>query len=92
MPLNRDDEIFSEALDLPVDQRAAFLDRACAGDPAQRTRSDALLAAGAGGALVQALKAEALALKKVGSARSISSLRWTKSMVERVHACGALIH
>ena len=44
MPLNRDDEIFSEALDLPVDQRAAFLDRACAGDPAQRTRIDALLA------------------------------------------------
>jgi len=42
LPLNRDDEIFSEALDLPVAQRAAFLDRACAGDPAQRARIDAL--------------------------------------------------
>jgi len=41
--LNRDDEIFSEALDLPVAQRDAFLDRACAGDPAQRARIDALL-------------------------------------------------
>ena len=43
MPLNRDDEIFSEALDLPVAERAAFLDRTCAGDPAQRARIEALL-------------------------------------------------
>ena len=42
--MNRDDEIFSEALDLPVAQRAAFLDRACAADPAQRARVEALLA------------------------------------------------
>lgn len=39
-----DDEIFSEALELPLAERVAFLDRVCAGDPAQRARIDALLA------------------------------------------------
>jgi serine/threonine-protein kinase len=44
--LNRpDDEIFSDALDLPLAERAAFLDRVCADDAAQRARVDALLAA-----------------------------------------------
>ncbi len=38
-----DDEIFSDALELPPAERAAFLDRACA-DAAQRSRIDALLA------------------------------------------------
>ncbi|MBI2510427.1 MAG: serine/threonine protein kinase [Opitutae bacterium] len=46
--MNRpDDEIFSDALDLPLAERAAFLDRACADDPAQRVRVEALLAADA---------------------------------------------
>jgi len=40
-----DDEIFAEALDLPVAGRAAYLDRACAGDSAQRDRIAALLSA-----------------------------------------------
>ncbi len=44
MPLNPDDEIFSEALDLPAGERAAYLDRACAGDAVQRARILALLA------------------------------------------------
>ncbi len=42
--MNRDDDIFSEALDLPAAERAAFLDRACAGDGALRDRVAALLA------------------------------------------------
>jgi serine/threonine protein kinase/tetratricopeptide (TPR) repeat protein len=41
--LNRDDDIFSEALELPAAKRAAFLDRACAGDAALRARVAALL-------------------------------------------------
>ena len=41
--MNRDDEIFSDALELPPGERAAFLDRACAGDSALRARVDALL-------------------------------------------------
>lgn len=42
--MNRpDDELFSDALELPPGQRSAFLDRACAGDAAQRARLDALL-------------------------------------------------
>ena len=41
--MTRDDEIFGEAIDLPVADRAAFLDRACAGDPALRARVAALL-------------------------------------------------
>lgn len=46
--MNRpDDEIFSDALDLPPAERAGFLDRACAGDPAQRARIEALLASDA---------------------------------------------
>ena len=55
--MNRDDEIFSEALDLPAAQRDAFLDRACAGDTAQRARIVALLAghAAAAGFLEQSL-------------------------------------
>jgi serine/threonine protein kinase/tetratricopeptide (TPR) repeat protein len=42
--MTRDDELFAEAIDLPAGERAAFLTRACAGDPAQRDRLDALLA------------------------------------------------
>jgi serine/threonine-protein kinase len=38
-----DDQIFSDALDLPPAERAAFLARECA-DPAQRARVEALLA------------------------------------------------
>ena len=42
--MNRDDEIFAEALELPVAEHAAFLDRVCAHDPAMRARVAALLA------------------------------------------------
>lgn len=42
-----DDEIFADALELPLAERSAFLDRACADDPAQRARVDALLAGNA---------------------------------------------
>ena len=42
-PVKPDDEIFAEALDLPVAGRAAFLDRVC-GDAAQRARLASLLA------------------------------------------------
>jgi WD40 repeat protein len=38
-----DDEIFADALALDRLERAAFFDRACAGDPAQRTRIEVLL-------------------------------------------------
>lgn len=41
--MQRDDEIFSDALDLPIDQRDAFLIQACAGDSARRSRIQALL-------------------------------------------------
>ncbi|MCX6953210.1 MAG: serine/threonine-protein kinase [Verrucomicrobia bacterium] len=41
--MNRDDEIFGEAIELPAAERAAFLDRACAGDAALRARVEALL-------------------------------------------------
>ena len=41
--MTRDDEIFAEAIDLPAAERAAFLDRACAGDAALRARVGALL-------------------------------------------------
>ena len=40
----RDDEVFADALELPAAKRAAFLDRACAGDAALRARVEALLA------------------------------------------------
>jgi serine/threonine protein kinase/WD40 repeat protein len=42
--MNRDDDLFAEALALPAAERAALLDRACAGDAAQRARLEALLA------------------------------------------------
>ena len=42
--MNREEEIFGDALDLPAPERAAFLDRACAGDAALRARLAALLA------------------------------------------------
>ncbi|MBI3886033.1 MAG: serine/threonine protein kinase, partial [Opitutae bacterium] len=38
-------DLFADAAELPPADRATFLDRACAGDPALRTRLDALLAA-----------------------------------------------
>ncbi len=42
--MNREDEIFAEALELPVAERAAYLDRACAGEAALRARLVSLLA------------------------------------------------
>ena len=42
--MNRDDEIFAEAIELPAAERAAALDRACGDDPALRARIEALLA------------------------------------------------
>jgi serine/threonine protein kinase len=53
--LNRDDEIFAEAIELPLADRAAYLDRACAGDAVLRARVDALLAGhDAAGAFLEA--------------------------------------
>ncbi len=43
----RIDALLDSALDLAGDERSAFLDRACAGNPALRARVDALLAADA---------------------------------------------
>ena len=40
---NRDVEVFTEALQLPAEQRAAFLEKACAGDRDFRQRVEALL-------------------------------------------------
>ncbi len=42
--MNRDDEIFAEALELPAPARAGYLDGSCRDDPALRARIDALLA------------------------------------------------
>ncbi len=41
--MNRDDEIFADAIELPLAERAAYLDRVCRDDPARRARVDALL-------------------------------------------------
>src|SRR5208282_3586376 len=38
-------EVFNVALELPVQERAAYLDQACAGDPALRQRIEGLLKA-----------------------------------------------
>jgi eukaryotic-like serine/threonine-protein kinase len=42
-PPNREVALFSEALELEASQRAAYLDEACADDPALRLRLEALL-------------------------------------------------
>src|ERR1041385_5853534 len=42
-PPNREVTLFSAAIELDASQRAAFLDAACADDPALRLRLDALL-------------------------------------------------
>src|ERR1019366_7170465 len=42
-PPNREVALFSAALELPASQRAAYLDEACADDPALRQRLEALL-------------------------------------------------
>jgi eukaryotic-like serine/threonine-protein kinase len=42
-PPNREVTLFSAALELPIDQRAAYLDEACADDPALRQRVEELL-------------------------------------------------
>src|SRR5712675_1306066 len=39
----RDIEVFTEAIQLPIEQRVAFLDRVCAGDQELRRRIEALL-------------------------------------------------
>ena len=39
----RDIEVFTEAVQLPIEERAAFLDRACAGDEDLRHKIEALL-------------------------------------------------
>ena len=45
MPSSREQALFSLALTEPAAERAAWLDRECAGDSALRARLDALLAA-----------------------------------------------
>jgi hypothetical protein len=42
---DREVAIFTEALKVPVQERAAFLDRACAGDESLREKTEALLKA-----------------------------------------------
>src|ERR1043166_4872104 len=42
-PPNREVALFSAALELPAEQRAAYLDGACADDPALRQRLEDLL-------------------------------------------------
>src|SRR5262245_8884029 len=52
-------DIFADALELPAGERAAFLDRECAGDPVLRVELDSLLGAqarNAGGFLQQPLR------------------------------------
>ena len=44
IPMNSDDDVFADALALPAAERSAFLDTACAQDPAQRARIGSLLA------------------------------------------------
>jgi eukaryotic-like serine/threonine-protein kinase len=44
-PDQRDEAVFAAALPLPSEQRAAYLDKACAGDPALRRRVESLLGA-----------------------------------------------
>lgn len=41
--MNREDDIFAEALELPPAERGAFLDRVCGQDPILRARIEALL-------------------------------------------------
>jgi serine/threonine protein kinase/tetratricopeptide (TPR) repeat protein len=43
MDSGRDLEIFTEAIQLPLSERASFLDRVCAADPALRQRIDVLI-------------------------------------------------
>ena len=50
----RIDELFLEAADLPRAERAAFLDRVCAGDPAAREEIESLLRADTDGAGIRA--------------------------------------
>ncbi len=53
-------EVFSAAAELPEAERAAYLDRACAGDAAARAGAEALLAAlGRAGGLMESSTAEA---------------------------------
>jgi len=44
-PPNREVALFSAALELPASQRGAYLDKACADDPALRLHLEALLRA-----------------------------------------------
>ena len=46
-PSEREIEVFNTALELPIPERNAYLDEACAGDPALRQRVEELLQAGA---------------------------------------------
>jgi len=41
--VSRDDDIFAEALEISEAERAAYLERACAGEPEQRARIESLL-------------------------------------------------
>src|SRR5262245_7950499 len=43
VPARREAEIFTEALSIPVEERAVFLDKACGGDDRLRRRVEALL-------------------------------------------------
>lgn len=62
----RDVEVFTEAIQLPVSERIAFLDRVCAGDGELRQRIDALLKSNArAGAFLENSPAAALGERRV---------------------------
>src|SRR5262245_38140056 len=46
-PSSREEEIYAESIELPLPDRAAFLDRACSGDDGLRARVNALLSGAA---------------------------------------------
>src|SRR5579859_4788316 len=47
-PVDRIQDLFDQVVALPAQQRAAFLESACAGDPALRAEVESLLACDAG--------------------------------------------
>src|SRR5262245_44790250 len=81
-PPNREVALFSAALELPASQRAAYLDQACADDPALRQRLDALL--GVHEKAITFLEAPALGAQEAPSGSDVAgaTVRVSASLVE----------
>jgi hypothetical protein len=81
----RIEDVFTEAVGMPAaEERAAFLDRSCAGEPDLRPQVEALLRANDRGAGFLEMPFVDAALEEIAASDTKEQKRWVKAFYDRV--------